>query len=251
MSRAIRLTQDWCSQHGLSINPNKTILLPFHRKRNISLPDIVISNETLKYSSEVTYLGITLYKTLSWLPHLQSVVSKANKTLWALRSLVGKTWGMNPGMILRIYKSMIRPIVTYGSLVWWPAVKMQTGINLCTKLQRIPCKLATGCQDSCRTAPMQALLGMLPLHLHILSTAAKTALRLESAGNNICQRSPIHGSIIQDIPNFDMITHRSDIITPSMNFDKLYQTFVLKGKLQHLEDSLRKSQSLNIQSVFN
>lgn len=179
MSTALDRTLAWCSQHGLSIHPSKTVVVPFHRKKNRIIPPIIMSGTELAYSEEVTYLGLKLDRKLTWKPHLQWAISKARKSMWACRNLVGRNWGLNPKMVKFIYTTMIRPIVTYGSVVWWSVNNTQTAINLCTKLQRSACLLITGSGPTCPTIPIQALVGLKPLHLHILSVAAKTAVRFD------------------------------------------------------------------------
>lgn len=135
MKRAIKLTMDWCGTHGLSINPSKTVLVPFRKRAGTHLPKIQIQSNELKFSESVTYLGVKIYRTLNWTPHLQMVIAKATKNVWALRSLIGKDWGTSPIIILDTYKLVIRPAITYGSLVWWKAVGTDNGIKLCNKIQ--------------------------------------------------------------------------------------------------------------------
>lgn len=98
MQRAIRITLDWCNKHGLTVNPCKTVIVSFHRKHNLNIPPLHIQGTLLSYSSEVTYLGIKLDSILTWTPHLQNTILKATKTFWALRCLVGNTWGLNPSI---------------------------------------------------------------------------------------------------------------------------------------------------------
>lgn len=94
MSRAMRRTLDWCAERGLSINPLKTVAVPFHTRRKLDLQPLVMEGVTIPYSEEVTYLGIKLDRKLSWKPHLQWTLSKAQRSLWACRNLLGKSWGL-------------------------------------------------------------------------------------------------------------------------------------------------------------
>jgi hypothetical protein len=36
---------------------------------------------------------------------------------------MGKTWGLKTRVLQWIYTMVIRPILTYGSIVWWPRVR--------------------------------------------------------------------------------------------------------------------------------
>lgn len=67
----LKLIESWCGEHSLSINPRKTEMVLFTRKR--SLPGLrppVIFGSKLNFSDEVKYLGITLDRKLTWNPHL-------------------------------------------------------------------------------------------------------------------------------------------------------------------------------------
>lgn len=226
MGRALDSTQKWCSLHGLSVNPTKTVLMPFYKGKARIFPQICMKNTPLAFSCEATYLGLKLDRTLSWKPHLQHITSKANKTFWALRCLVGNTWGLSPKITLQLYKTMIRPIVSYCSLVWWPAVTSSSGINLCNKIQSTPCRIAAGAIKSCPTIPLEAILNIDPLHIYIQAMAAKSAIRLQSTGNRILDRSPIHGKIVSFIPQWELFASQTDLTIPILNFQKSYSTII-------------------------
>lgn len=139
--------------------------------------------------------------------------------MWALKSLVGSTWGLSPKHSLHIYKTMVRPIASYGSLLWWPILQQKSSVNLCNKLQRQACLITSGCTRSCPTIPLETLLGLNPLHLHLQSEAARTAIRLQCAGNDVLNKSPLHGSIVKWVPNWELLTTQTDVITPYLSFN--------------------------------
>jgi hypothetical protein len=62
---ALCTVQKWCKKTNLSINPNKTVIIPFTRKREIKgLKEPILFNKKIHLSSDVKYLGITLDKRL-------------------------------------------------------------------------------------------------------------------------------------------------------------------------------------------
>ena len=223
MSRAITRTMRWCEGHGLTINPSKTTLVAFFTPRDKPLPRVTVRNNTIVYSQVMKYLGVTIDHKLSWKTHLHNVLAKASKTFWALKCLIGKNWGLTPSMILDIYKLIVRPTITYASLVWWQIVDTKGGIDLCTKTQRTPCRIASGSVRSCPSAALQLLLGIEPLHLYIKSIAAKAAIRLECLGNSISTQSSSHGTIAKLIPGWEMTTNRTDLLVDKLMFDRLFK----------------------------
>jgi len=80
-----------------------------------------------------------------------------------------------------MYTAVVRPILTYGALVWWPALSKQYNIDKLKRTQRAACAGATGAMRSCPFAVLNVLLNLLPIDLHIESTAAKAAFRLKEA----------------------------------------------------------------------
>lgn len=38
--------------------------------------------------------------------------------------MTGKSWGLHPKMSLWLYTTVVRPILTYGSVVWWTRTKL-------------------------------------------------------------------------------------------------------------------------------
>jgi hypothetical protein len=65
LEKALSTVKKWCEKTNLSINPTKTVIIPFTRKREIKgLKEPILFNKTIQLSSEVTYLGVTLDKGL-------------------------------------------------------------------------------------------------------------------------------------------------------------------------------------------
>jgi hypothetical protein len=92
LQTALCTIQKWCEKTNLSINPNKTVIIPFTRKREIKgLKEPILSNKTIQLSNEVKYLGITFYKGLTWKKQLDKAINKAYKAFWTCKGMSGKT----------------------------------------------------------------------------------------------------------------------------------------------------------------
>jgi hypothetical protein len=67
LQTALGTVQQWCKRTKLSINPKNTVVIPFTRKRNIKgLKRPNLFGKRIQLSSEVKYLGVPLYKGLTW-----------------------------------------------------------------------------------------------------------------------------------------------------------------------------------------
>jgi len=65
----------------------------------------------------VKHLGVILDSCLTWREHVDVKVRKAQNLLWACRRAYGVTWGLRPRVVHWLYVSIIRPSVTFVSLV--------------------------------------------------------------------------------------------------------------------------------------
>jgi hypothetical protein len=100
LQTALYGVQQWCERTNLSINPNKMVIMPFARKRNIKgLKEPILFSKIIQLSNEVKYLGITLDKGLAWKKQLDTAISKAYKAFWTCRGTFGKTWGLKPKVV--------------------------------------------------------------------------------------------------------------------------------------------------------
>ena len=124
MRGALRIIEEWCREHSLSVNPRKTEMVLFTRKKKLGvLKAPALLDTTLSFASEVKYLGVTFDAKLTWNLHIDRRLKKAYISYEQCRRTVGKTWGMKPKVVMWIYTAVIRPMIAYGAVVWWPKNK--------------------------------------------------------------------------------------------------------------------------------
>ena len=132
---ALRTVEEWCEGLGLSVNPDKTGLVAFTRKRK--LPGFFephLFGKILRRSMSVKYLGVILDSRLTWKEHVDVKVKKAHNLMWACRRAYGVTWGLKPRVVYWLYVAIVRPTVTFACLVWWPGCESASAKR---KLSRI------------------------------------------------------------------------------------------------------------------
>jgi hypothetical protein len=80
LQAAMSTVYQLCERTNLSINPNKTVIVPFTRKRNIKgLKEPILFSKTMHLSSEINYLGLTLDMGLTWKKQMDKVINKVYK----------------------------------------------------------------------------------------------------------------------------------------------------------------------------
>jgi hypothetical protein len=147
-----------------SVNPDKTGLVAFTRRRKLAgFFETRFFGRTLQCSRSVKYLGVILDSRLTWKEHVGVRVRKAQNLLWACRRACGRVWGLGPRVVHWLYVSVIRPSVTFASLVWWPGCQTARAKAKLSKIQRLACLGITGAVHTTPTCAMEALICLPPL----------------------------------------------------------------------------------------
>ena len=179
MQKAVNTANKWAKDCGLTLSPEKTVAVLFSRKRqNPPQSDLTLTLEghELKFVDKVKYLGITLDSRLSFKEHVNERIKKAKTYLFTLRSSIGKTWGPDPEQILWIWNMVVKPMVTYGSLVWATSLN-KTLRNKLNKLQRLALMQCGHFRKSTPETGLDVILGEIPLDLTILAEAMISRIR--------------------------------------------------------------------------
>jgi len=93
----------WYGGLGLSVNPDKTGLVAFTRKRKMTglfEPPLFVKN--LQCSMPVKYLEEILDSRLTWKEHVDATVKDAQNLMWACRRACGVAWGLKPKVVQRL-----------------------------------------------------------------------------------------------------------------------------------------------------
>lgn len=182
MQRALNKMLNWCSERQLGVNASKTQVVLFTRKTKVGQILLQLDGALLQLSSSVKYLGVHLDQKLLWNIQLEAAVTKGKNVLWAVKRCLSNTWGLTPKIVRWLYISVVRPILTYGSLVWWKRVLNVTVMAELSKLQRLACIAITGALRTTPTAALEILTDLIPLHIHIEGEAQLSLLRLQQGG---------------------------------------------------------------------
>ncbi|QQP42378.1 Uncharacterized protein FKW44_017025, partial [Caligus rogercresseyi] len=101
---------------------------------------------------------------------------KMGSCIWNIAEpVIRQKWGLTSDKILWLYEAMIRPIITYGCLIWGHSITAKKdGIR---KLKSIQRKVFLGMTQTLRstsTSGLEAVLGITPLDLYIKENAKKS-----------------------------------------------------------------------------
>lgn len=162
LQTSLNTVQEFFDKWRIKANPAKTqaIIFPFDGKRK-RLPTIqlVLNGTQIEYSNSVTYLGVCLDRKLNFKEHIATLRNKANRSIAALYPIIGRRSILDQRNKLLVYKSVIRPILTYASIIWKAAAQsnrkqIQILQNKCLKIiMRLPRRYPTNELHSLTNVP--------------------------------------------------------------------------------------------------
>jgi hypothetical protein len=115
---------------------------------------------------------------LIWKAQLKNVMNKAYRAFWTCKGTFDETWGLKPKVVYWMYSVVMRPMLTYGSTLWWPKVTYKVSRTELNKLQRLACLAITETIMTAPTAAIEVLMGLPPLHVMIEVQAQAGIYRL-------------------------------------------------------------------------
>lgn len=136
---------DWSIRMQMRFHPEKCKALHLGSNNPHSqyhMPKSDGSTHTLQAVTSEKDLGVTIDDKLKFSDHVNSAVSKANRVLGALRHSFKY---MNSTILLKLYKSMVRPHLEYASCVWSPHLKKD--MDAIERVQRRATKLVPELRD--------------------------------------------------------------------------------------------------------
>ena len=103
-------------QFGLEINASKTKYMQLSKQPR-SLTALTIGDTDLESVTSFSYLGTTVDNSSSCSREIQNRIKSGNKCYFALLPMM-KSRLLSRTTKIRIYKTLIRPVITYGSDAW-------------------------------------------------------------------------------------------------------------------------------------
>lgn len=107
----------WCEHNMLELNIKKCKCMRFARNNPIAVK-YSLGGHYLEVVESFIDLGILLDAKLNFNAHITSVVNKARGVLGFIKRRAKEF--SDPYIINRLYVSLVRPILEYGSIIWDP-----------------------------------------------------------------------------------------------------------------------------------
>ena len=175
----------YCNKWNLSINTSKTKVIIFNKGGyKISRFHFTLGDSEIDVVQDYTYLGILFSSSGSFTKACKALCDKAFKAFFKLRQLDSRN---NVLMTLKLFDTLVTPILTYGSPVWGPTLVKESSKDfkkICDsaipeKLNVKLCKYLLGTGKYSVNDAVRGELGRYPILVKILSHSLKFSQRVE------------------------------------------------------------------------
>ncbi len=207
--------ESWRMKHGSEFSLPKYQLIYISRKQNIDYTEGVRlrGGHLVQGASTAVNFGITHQSKLSWKDQIFKIREKAVKSIGALLSITGSTWGGNYFTLRKIFKAVIIPQITYGASIWHTPTgdkgNRKTLILQLAQVQALGARLIIGVYKATSAQALNVEAYLTSMALELDKRADQTAVRLCS------------GLLYRRLTK-SRSTHPRRILTPFEVFEKRY-----------------------------
>ena len=175
LQHSMNRLDEFCSTWDMQVNIQKTNVVIFNKSRNQSTPFFKIGEDTIKYSSNYKYLGITLTENGSNKLAITTLANQTSKALFALMRGASKLSFPKPSLLCHLFDTLVKPVAEYGSEIWGHAHAEELEI-----IHRKFCKFALGLPRTTTNLACYGELGRYPLVIRRKVQMIKFWLRVHS-----------------------------------------------------------------------
>lgn len=199
--------QKWSNENGFRFSNTKTVCIHFCNKRSLHPdPILLLDKQPIPVVPETKFLGVIFDRKLSFIPHLQYLRTKCTKAMNLLKVVSHRDWGGDSKTLLKLYRTLIRSKLDYGSIVYGSARKSY--LQMLDPIQTSALRL---CLGAFRTSPVESLqveANEPPLALRRIKLTAQYVLKVKS-----CPANPTHKCIF-DKDYLNLFKIRQNTIPP-------------------------------------
>ena len=176
---------------GLRITEKKTKIMIFNKVGKFEKLTLKMGNLTIKSCSEYNYMGTIFQAGNTFKKARIKLVKKARKSMFAFLKHVNIHNGAQPQTIMKLFNSLVTPILLYNSEIWGAYVKpnqLRSAIiflkslfddNLAHEILQIRCgKIALGVRKISVNMRVRGELGLFPLCIEIYTRMMKYLFHL-------------------------------------------------------------------------
>lgn len=149
------------------------------------------------------------------------------KVFWCCRRAIGRNWGLRPQNLMWLHTAIVRPMLAYGSFIWWRGTDTAINCKRLNHLQRSICLAITGAAKTAPQLVLEMMLHLPKLETYILAEAKVTALRYRTLIKGRYSWRKDHSSIMENICDYNQTLRAPvDHLPPKYVFDRHYRVVI-------------------------
>ncbi|RWS02258.1 ORF2-like protein [Dinothrombium tinctorium] len=135
-NESLKMIAEWGLKNKLQFNALKTKAVLITKKRRFDSPRILMNGTTIEISQSFRYLGVIIESKFLYDQHIEYLISKLKGLLGQLYRCTRLKWGLGHKSLLLLYKSVVEPIIMYGSPIFYTAASKNKNLRKLRSLQR-------------------------------------------------------------------------------------------------------------------
>ena len=156
--------EQWSRTNGLQFSSEKSAAIIFSRTMNIQpSQSLRLHNNEIPYVTNFKFLGVILDRRLSMARHIKYIGVKCNSRLNLFRCITGATYGADRETLIRLYRSLVLPIIEYGAVVY--AGGVPSALKSLETIQNSFIRISIGAMKTSPIAALQVEADISPLRL--------------------------------------------------------------------------------------
>ena len=128
--------EEWFRKWRFKVNENKSTHITFTLRRQ-NCPPVTNNNSKIPTKDSVKYLGLHLDRRLTWKEHIKAKGNQLKLIVKQYYWLLGRRTNLCLKNKLLLYKVILKPIWTYGILLWGTAIPISKYSNASNPKQQV------------------------------------------------------------------------------------------------------------------
>ena len=184
----------YCETWGLTVNIKKTKIVVYTTSHSPTDEQFRYDSTPVETVPEFRYLGVHLHSTHAFASAATFRAQAGRRAMHLLRRRLAENGLCCPILSMRLFKTYVLPVLSYGAEVWGPQLVTQ-GQSACEKVHYEFLRGLLGVRDSTPKMTLLAETGQLPLAAHWTKQIARFVNRLKGMEDSRIARQAFLDSI--------------------------------------------------------
>ena len=205
LQKQIDKLENYCAKWRLQINSKKTKVMIFNRGNKMIKTTFHSKNAILENVKTFKYLGFSISaNNCSFIPTVEDLSIKANRAVYALNNKI-KLSRLPTRLALKLFNSLISPILLYGSEVWGPFIDQDLVSWDKNKIEQVHTqfiKRILGCNYKTSNITSRGEVGARPLLIEVIRRTISCMKDIQMRKDSLVYKAWEFESNNNILPNF-------------------------------------------------